>query len=210
MTTAATQERHRFADELATAGPDAPTLCEGWTTRDLAAHIVVRDSRPDAAAGLVVPPLSSWTEKVQRGVADRPFEKLVAQVRSGPPWWSFTRLGPVDRVINTTEFFVHLEDVRRAAEGWEVRSLDPELEADLSAALRRSARLVGRRVPTGLVLEPEGAEPIVVVDRTPSVTVSGPVGELVLLLFGRQAHARVSYDGPDDAVEALRSASLGI
>ena len=30
-------------DEL---GPDAPTLCEGWTTFDLAAHLVVRERNP--------------------------------------------------------------------------------------------------------------------------------------------------------------------
>lgn len=35
------------------AGPDAPTLGAGWKTRDLAAHLVVRESRPDAAAGVI-------------------------------------------------------------------------------------------------------------------------------------------------------------
>ena len=52
MTTPATLERRRFADALLEVGPDAPTLCDGWSTRDLAAHVVLRDRRPDAAGGL--------------------------------------------------------------------------------------------------------------------------------------------------------------
>jgi uncharacterized protein (TIGR03083 family) len=39
----AKRERVLFADLLARVGPDEPTLCAGWTTRDLAAHIVVRE-----------------------------------------------------------------------------------------------------------------------------------------------------------------------
>lgn len=210
MTTPATQERHRLADELAAAGPDAPTLCEGWSTRDLAAHIVLRDSRPDAMPGVLVPALSSWTERVQRGIARRQFDRLVKQVRNGPPVWSPTRLGAVDRLVNSAEFFVHVEDVRRAGEGWEPRHLDPGLVADLTASLRRSARLLARRAPDGLVLAPEDGEPIVISDRQPSVTVRGPVGELVLLVFGRGQHVRVDYDGPEEAVTALRAARFGI
>ncbi len=51
MSTFAKRERLLLADLLETAGPDAPTLCEGWRTRDLAAHVVVRERRPDAAGG---------------------------------------------------------------------------------------------------------------------------------------------------------------
>jgi uncharacterized protein (TIGR03085 family) len=210
MTTPATLERHQLAEELAAAGPDAPTLCEGWTTRDLAAHVILRESRPDAMPGVLVSALSGYTERVQRSIAGRPFELLVKQVGSGPPWWSPTKLSAIDRLANTTEFFVHTEDVRRARPGWEPRELDPELTTDLLAALRRSTRLLARQAPEGVVLEPEGAEPIVVADEQPSVTVRGPVGELVLLLFGRQDQARLEYDGPDASVEALRAADLGI
>ena len=51
MATPATMERRRFADELLAVGPDAPTLCTGWAARDLAAHVVLRDRRPDAMPG---------------------------------------------------------------------------------------------------------------------------------------------------------------
>jgi uncharacterized protein (TIGR03085 family) len=211
MTTAATLERHRFADELTSAGPDAPTLCAGWTTRDLAAHIVLRDSRPDALPGVLVPALSSYTDRVQSGIAETDWERLIDQVRSGPPPWSPTRLDPIDRAVNTTEFFVHLEDIRRARPGWEPRSLDPDLVDDLDRNLRRSAKLMGRRARAGLVLAPDdGRSPITAREGDPTVVARGPVGELVLLLLGRQEHARVGYSGPESAVAAIRSADFGI
>jgi uncharacterized protein (TIGR03085 family) len=211
MPTPATQERHRFADALAEVGPDAPTLCEGWTARDLAAHIVLRDSRPDAAAGLVVSALSGHTDKVQAQVALQPWDELVEQVRSGPPRWSPFRIDKVDRVVNTVEFFVHHEDVRRAQPAWEPRELDPPLTGDLTASLRRGAKLLARRAPSGLTLAPaDDGEPIVAKTGEPMVTLTGPPGEIVLFLYGRQSVARVDLTGPDDAVAATRAASYGL
>lgn len=219
MSTPATDERHRFADTLEAVGPDAPTLCDGWRTRDLAAHVILRERRPDAALGVVIGRLAGRTARVQAKIAARDWSQLVAQVRSGPPRWSPMRLAPVDRLVNTTEFFVHHEDVRRAADGWAdgrseggpVRELPDHLVDDLDTALRRVARLTARSAPAGVRLEPDGGRAAVVAhDASPMVTVRGPVGELVLWMFGRQDHARVSYDGPDEAVAALRDASFGI
>lgn len=210
MPTVATIERRRLADALGAAGPDAPTLCEGWTTRDLAAHIVLRDRRPDAAAGLVVPALSGHTRRVQDRIVRRDWDRLVDQVRNGPPAWSLTRWGPVDRLANTVEFFVHHEDVRRASTGWVPRDLDDDLTAELGKALRRMAKLVGRRTPVPVTLEPDAGEPVVVKAGEPTVVVRGPVAELVLWANGRQERAAVGYDGPTEAVDAVRQASLGI
>jgi uncharacterized protein (TIGR03083 family) len=42
MATLAQEERNELCDLMLETGPDAPTLCEGWTTRDLAAHLVIR------------------------------------------------------------------------------------------------------------------------------------------------------------------------
>ena len=42
------------------------------------------------------------------------------------------------------------------------------------------------------------------------VRVSGPVGELVLELYGRRSVAEVDYDGDDDAVARVRAANFGI
>ena len=38
--TAAQRERRALVETMRTVGPDAPTLCGDWTTRDLAAHLV--------------------------------------------------------------------------------------------------------------------------------------------------------------------------
>jgi uncharacterized protein (TIGR03085 family) len=209
MSTPASRERERFADELLIIGPDADTLCEGWTTRDLAAHVIVRDRRPDAAAGVVVSALSGYTEKVQNGVAAKDWDRIVEQVRQAPVW-SPTRIDRVDRLINTTEFFVHLEDVRRAQPGWEPRDLEPELVDDLASALGRVAKPFTRRSPVGITLVPDDGETIVAKRAEPMVTVSGPIPELVLFVFGRQDHARVELTGSADAAEQARTASFGI
>ena len=211
MVTPATLERRRFADELIAVGPDSPTLCGDWTTRDLAAHIVLRDRRPDAMPGVLVKALAGYTDKVQHRIATREWADIVADVRDGAPLWSPTRLDRLDRLVNTTEFFVHLEDVRRAQPEWSARSLPDALVDDLHAAIGRSAKMFARKAPAGITLRPDdGRTPIVANDRTPMVTVTGPVGELVLWIFGRQAHALVEYDGPAESIDALRSASFGI
>ena len=114
----AQQERNTLCDLFVERGSEAPTLCEGWSTADLAAHLAVRERRPDSGPGLVWPPLAGYTDKVRRTVRDRtPWEKLVEKVRQGPP----LLLRPFDGPMNTVEFFIHVEDVRRAQEGWEPR-----------------------------------------------------------------------------------------
>ena len=104
--------------------PDAPTLCAGWSTADLAAHLVARERRPDSGPGLVWPPLAGHTDKVRRTLRDRtPWPELISTVRRGPP----LLLRPVDGPMNTIEFFIHIEDVRRAQPAWEPRPLSLEL-----------------------------------------------------------------------------------
>ncbi|MDJ0771083.1 MAG: TIGR03085 family metal-binding protein [Ilumatobacter sp.] len=209
MTTSATLERQRLASLMLELGPDAPTRCDGWTARDLAAHIVLRERRPDAAVGVVFGRFAGRTAAVQAKIADGDWKELVAKLRNGPPIWSPTRIGAIDRAFNTLEFFVHHEDLRRATEQWRPRELDDDLADDLDAALRRGARLLARRARCGVTLEPDaGRARITARDADPTVIVRGPLGELVLWMFGRDAD--VEFDGPDDAVEALRAARLGV
>ena len=110
----AKSERAAICDLLDQLGPEQPTLCDGWTTRDLTAHLVVREARPDASAGILVKPLEFWTEKVQNDAAKKPFAQLVEQVRSGPPKLSFFALPGIDAMANSMEYLIHHEDVRRA------------------------------------------------------------------------------------------------
>jgi uncharacterized protein (TIGR03085 family) len=209
MTNFAQAERRQLADLLVEVGPDQPTLCGEWTTRDLAAHLVIRERRPDASIGLVVKPLEDRLERVRLEAAAEPWPELVDDVRGGPPKWSPMRIQFVDQLANTVEFFVHHEDVRRAADTWEPRELDPALVEELWKTLSRMGRMVARKAPCGLVLVDPAGRRAVVKKGEPTVTVSGPVGELVMFSYGRQAKSRVELTGPDDLVEAVRTAPLG-
>lgn len=201
-TNPARAERSALADLLERVGPQAPTLCEGWLTRDLAAHLVLRERRPDAALGIKVSRLASRTGDIQENLASGPWDALVGQLRSGPPRWSPLGIGPLDKAANTAEFFVHHEDVRRGQASWEPRSLDAELEAGLWSTLKLAGRRSFRASPVGVVLRRPDGLTITAKEATPVVTVVGPVGELVLHAFGRAA-ARVAFEGDPEAVRRL-------
>jgi uncharacterized protein (TIGR03085 family) len=207
----ARRERAELCDLFVELGPDEPTLCGDWTTRDLAAHLVVRERRPDAAIGIIVSQAAGYTDKVQAGVAAGEWAELVDTVRSGPPIWSPTRITKVDELANTVEFFVHLEDVRRAQPTWEPRELDDDLTAALYKVLGGMAKRLVKSAPVGIVLEPtDDHEPIVAKQSEPSVTVRGPVGELVMFVYGRQANSRAEVLGDDADVAAVHAAEFGI
>ena len=205
-------ERKALAELMLELGPDAPTLCEGWTTRDMAAHLVVRETRPDAAIGLVASPLAGHGENIRRKYASKRYEQLVDAVRSGPPLLSPTKIGAVDRLVNTVEFFVHHEDVRRAQPDWKPRSLPTEETEQLLAALKRMAKLFLRKAPSGVTLHPDGEAAFVAKQSQPEqmVTIAGPVGEILLFVEGRQAHTQVELSGNETLKLALQKASFGI
>lgn len=207
----AQRERHELAELLLETGPDAPTLCEGWTTRDLAAHLVVRESRPDAAPGILLTPLSGWTDRVQRSVASQPYPELVRRVRTGPPTLSVFSIPGVDSAANLVEYFVHHEDVRRGAEGWAPRDLPPDLTDALWSRLSGMARLLFRKVPCGVVLERTDGSPGTVVARRgdPHVTLRGTAGELVMRAYGRRA-ARLDIAGDPECVTSFENSRLGV
>jgi uncharacterized protein (TIGR03085 family) len=203
MSSHAKRERLLLADLLEAAGPTAPTLCEGWLTRDLAAHVVVRERRPDAAGGMFVKALAPRLERVQAEFAAKPYEELLQLIRTGPQKYSPFKLKQVDELANAVEFYVHAEDVRRAQPEWSPRALDPVFAQTLWARLEKMARPLARSSPVGLVLRlPDGRTAVANRD-TPVVTVTGEPGELTLFTFGRQAHADVQLEGEKAAVTAL-------
>lgn len=203
-------ERAHLAQALTEAGPDAPTLCAGWTARDLAAHIVVRERRVDAAGGIMVKALAPRLARVQAEFAARPWSELLDMVAEGPSRRSLFGLAAVDEAANTVEFFVHCEDVRRAKAGWEPRLLDPGLVEALWKRSAGLARLMGRRAPAGLVLRRPDGQTAVAHKGAPVVTVTGEPGELVMFMSGRQGHAVVEMDGDESAVTAVREAKFGL
>ena len=200
----AQQERTTLCDLFVERGPDAPTLCQGWCTADLAAHLVVRERRPDSGPGLVWPPLTAYTDKVRRAVRDRtPWEKLVETVRRGPP----LLLRPFDGPMNTVEFFIHVEDVRRAQGGWEPRPISPELADVLWARVGPGG--MAKKVPATIVITSPGRA-----DKErgtgPRLTLAGDPGELTMFGSGRQGAARVEISGDAELAAQLRAASLGV
>ena len=212
MTRHAQSERLLLCDELDRLGPDQPTLCEGWDTRDLAAHLLVREHRPDLTAGRFVPFLAGHLEKEQGKIAHGDYAALVDRVRRGAPVWNPMAHPKVDEVTNLIEFFVHHEDARRAQPGWEPRELSPQLSGKLWSALKRSSRLMFRKAPTGIVLiaEGQGRYAARLPDEHGTVVLRGTPAELVLYAYGRKSVARVEFEGDADDVAALQKTALGI
>ena len=209
----ARREREALCDVALEVGPSAPTLCEGWTAQDLVAHLVVREREPWTSVGLVVPALSGLPERAMARAAREPYERLVGRVRDPgrTPWQFVWTLPPVERLANTLEYFVHHEDLRRGRVGWEPRTLPAADEAELWRLVRRAGRLLLRRAGVPVVARtPDGSRSATLRGGADPVTVTGPVGELVLFLFGRTEVRDVALEGPRERVSRLRSGSLGI
>jgi uncharacterized protein (TIGR03085 family) len=208
-----TQERLALCDLFEELGASAPTMLEGWTAHDLAAHLVLRERDLVAAPCLVLPgPFQRFAERRRVTLArQRDFGWLVARIRSGPPP-GFFRLGWVRSFPNLNEFFVHHEDVRRANGRGPRETLSPALEAALWRNVRRGGRHLSRRVhDVGLVIGRVGTdEQISLRTGEPVVRLTGSPGELLLYLFGRQAVARVDVTGPVDAVSAVHRTHFGM
>jgi len=202
----ASDERQQLCDLFEQVGPDAPTLCAGWSTRDLAVHLVVRERRPDALAGRLFRKLQERSDKVEGQLREQSWPDLVALVREGAPKWNPLSLDPVDETVNGVEFYVHHEDVRRARQGWSARPSDPDREEVLWKALTKLARVVYGRSPVGVVLRrPDGTE--IAARRGPrTVRISGRPSELVLHALGRDVAQVDSEGAPADltAVQDLR------
>jgi uncharacterized protein (TIGR03085 family) len=198
-------ERVALADLLAEVGPDAPTLCEGWATRDLAAHLVVRANRPDAAAGIVIRAVAPHLQRVQARAARADWHRLVARVRKRP-WWAV--LG--EESVNRTEYFIHHEDVRRAQSGWQPRELSKDFAEALWGRVGPIARIVLRRTPASVKVIAPGFGTVVAGRGGPDVELTGPPGELLIFLSGRQSHSRVDLSGPSEITEKMRTRRYGV
>jgi uncharacterized protein (TIGR03085 family) len=204
----ARRERAATCDLALELGESAPTLCTGWDAKDLMVHLIVRERRPHAAVGIVIPRFSRITEREAARWSALPFTDLVDRVRK--PGLTPLTLPGVDRLANSVEFFVHHEDLRRAQPGWEPRPM-PSPAQDL---FWTAARLLSRRflrrlsIPVTLVRGDGGSTAVIRSGNDP-VTLTGPPTELVLFLYGREEN-RVEITGPDDAVATVRTADRGI
>ena len=216
--TLARTERAALADLLAELGPDQPTLCEGWDTADLLAHLLIRERRPDAALGVVIPRLAGWTAHVSAEFKKQPWAEQIQLLRSGPPSYVPLAWGPVDAKVNGMEMFIHHEDVRRGQPDWQPRTLDEDTRRELlpmicSPLVLRRLRKVGLPVTARLTDQPGQLEmPIIlvpstnldVIDAAPGVIVRGSVDDVLLWLSGR-SEVRLEFDGDPAAVAAVRA-----
>lgn len=210
MTTSlARRERLALCDLALVVGEDAPTLCTGWGARDLVTHLLVREHRPIASAGNAIGPLAGLTSRAMAQERQKSFASLVDTLRRPAP---ALRVVPgLDTAMNTFEMLVHHEDLRRAQPDWEPRDL-PAADLDrVWSQLRRGGFFLGRKlpVPTQLRRSDTGAVATIRKGADP-VTVTAPVVDLVLFLFGRTALRDITFEGPDDKVEAVRSADLEV
>lgn len=204
----AQSERNYLCDLLDEVGPNHPTLCAGWTTADLAAHIVLRERRPDAAIGIVVSAVANHTQTVMDGYKGREWSELVGLIRQGAPRWNPMSFGPVNLMANTLEFFVHVEDVRRCIDGWTERQLPGEYQELLWSRLRTTAPLLWRKATVAVTLD-NGESKILAKKNPlgPGVVVHGEVSELVLKSYGRSA-CHVTVTGDDASIALFNQTDL--
>jgi uncharacterized protein (TIGR03085 family) len=216
--TFAKSERVELCDLLESVGPDAPTLCAGWDAHDLAAHLWIRETDPVGVTGMLAKPLSGLLDRRMADTRSRwEYPELVERIRNGPARFSVFAFPGVDEPANTTEFFVHHEDVRRAG-GTPLgpRDLDTDIEDWMWRRLKLLGRAFFRHVPIGVVLERQETassdEPdtIRAVSGTPIVTIVGRPSELLLFAHGRTGAAEVKLVGEPESIATLTSSNLNI
>jgi uncharacterized protein (TIGR03085 family) len=204
-------ERHRLADLFLELGPEAPTLCEGWTARDLAAHLVVIE-HPEAWAGG-----GSWRrvavanrlhDRVMERERRKPWRQQVERVRRGPVGGPLA-WAPVRERMYIREYLIHHEDLRRA-NGLGPRTDIPELQEvawrKVTSVGKLGLKRAMRTAPDcGLELErsTNGAR-FVLRAAERMIHLAGEPLELLLFAFGRRSAAVVDISGDPQGVAALR------
>jgi uncharacterized protein (TIGR03085 family) len=203
------REREELCDLFVQLGPDAPTMCEGWTTADLAAHLVVRERDPRSSFGILRPQgrWGDYTRKLMTKRKAKGYDANVARVRKGAPLFPWRTPG-LRTMLNLNEYVVHHEDVRRA-NGLTPRTDRPELDAALWKLLQRGAKFTTRSMKgMSIVLVRSDGEQITARNGTPEVQLHGAPVDLVLFLMGRPAE--VTLAGEPDAVARVTNAKRGV
>jgi uncharacterized protein (TIGR03085 family) len=213
-------ERADLCDLFDEVGADAPTLCDGWLSHDLAAHLWIRETDPIAVTGMVAKPLAGLYERRLAETKSRwEFAELVEKLRHGPVRFSVFAIPGVDEGANTTEFFVHHEDVRRAGDAPQpARALETSVEEWMWRRLKLLARAWFRRAHVGVVLErlddrsdhPAEPDTIRAVSGSPIVTLVGQPSELMMFAHGRTTVAELKLVGERDAIDILLAADLRV
>jgi uncharacterized protein (TIGR03085 family) len=202
------RERDELCDLMLSLGPEAPTLCEGWTTLDLAAHLAVREREPLAGPGILIERFAGFTERRQEARAAKGLDAVVAELRTPPPFpW---RVPKLRTLLNLNEYVIHHEDVRRA-NGMGARTDRPDLEDAVWNLVQGAGKLAARRIEgAGLAIATPDGRQATLKKGEPVATLTGRPIDLALYLAGRTSAAEVSLDGPAEAVATVRSARFGL
>lgn len=208
MTTVARAERHQLCDLALEVGGDAPTLCGDWDVKELVAHLLVRERSLVGAPGIIIAPLARLTDREIARTARANLPTLVARLRKGR---SLLGLPVIDPLVNTLEYFVHHEDIRRAQATWGPRRLD----ADTTATLWRAISVTGRGLvrPAGVpvrIHDIDTGKTATLRGGDDPVTISGRTSEIVMFLHGRRQTVGLRLTGPQASIQRLRDANLGI
>ena len=194
-----------LCDALLAVGPSAPTLCEGWTAHDLAAHVWLRENEFINSLGFFAPKFEARTEaRVAELEEQLQYGELVDLVRHGPPRFSLFALPGADEAANGVELLIHGMDVRRP-NGIAEPDRGPDFDAWVWKRLNGIASMMLRKPPVAVVLQwaghPDKTVRVGQGDRI--VTVVGAPIELLLYASGRREAADVELIGLESALAEL-------
>ncbi|WP_424186348.1 maleylpyruvate isomerase family mycothiol-dependent enzyme [Actinokineospora sp. G85] len=191
----AAEERVEFADFLASLDPaqwDVPSLCAGWSVRDVVTHVVSFEGmRPLGVVGLVARNGFSLSRANQARMDETAAEPavLVDRVRTRPAGV----MRALGGTIALVDGLIHHQDVRRALGLPRVIPRD-RLRTTLKAALKAPPIGAGPRAK-GLRIVAEDLD----WTRGEGPEVRGP-GEALLMAFAGRSHALPDLSGPGVAV----------
>lgn len=199
-------ERESLAVDFRAADPDAPTLCVGWTTRHLCAHLVQREHAILRNVWDQVTTKAPGEERFMRRLVDDAgtpdgYAALVDRFAAGPSRGSL--MGRFDEPLNLVEYVVHHEDLRRGSGPVPPRDLPAAEFDEIWRRARPFLKRAYRKAPVGVELAPDGGALTPVRSGPSTVTLAGSPLELVLHAFGRRGAADVRVDGSSDAVNSF-------
>lgn len=198
-----TAERKHLIETFERVGATAPTLCEGWDAEDLLRHLVMREIYPHRSL-LSKVPLKSADESrhLVDEIEDADYDSLLETFTEGRQRYSPLQLGLVDRAMNTLEYVIHHEDLRRAQDPPIGRVLSNSDQQRIFTHLSTMAQVLFLKAPVRVVLRAPGVGEFTALatkrhGRT--VTITGAPLELAMYAFGRD-HAHVELSGEDEAL----------
>ena len=199
----AQQERQELCLLFDEVGPEAPTLCEGWLSDDLAAHLWLRETDPIVAVGIMLKPLAGVARwRMEACKAKHSYPELVEMVRRGPARFSPFALPGVDEQANTLEYFIHHEDLRRGVDPQaQPRVLPSAMDDWLWKRVGGMGMMLRGKQSHGVIVQRSGGlgvgnQHVRLRPGVPITTLIGEPGELLLWLYGRRAHAHITQVGP--------------